>query len=298
MLYIACVMRPALSSLPTSNDPFVTLAHCPAARACLPVTVVPIPASGEMDDDHRRTQRIFVAQQGQGHRWGQSGGRTRALQTAPRMIEILEAGFSFDHCGWNGQAGRAVMVEFADADVEAVTHGEIPTLRLRTVHELFDDRVSRITLELAEEALNGLPNGRLYMQGLCLALLGMLDAHYTVGRPVRLAGGAGQLGSAEQKRLIDLVHAQLAADLSLTRLADEVGLSTYHFVRVFKATFGTTPHRYVLERRLEAVAEVIRRETRTSIADIALAHGFASQAHMTALFRQRFGVTPGAIRRA
>ena len=79
-------------------------------------------------------------------------------------------------------------------------------------------------------------------------------------------------------------------------LASELGLSPHHFARVFKATFGVTPHRYVQARRLEAAADALQRQRQRPIADIALAHGFASQAHMTDLMRRRFGVPPRLLR--
>jgi AraC family transcriptional regulator len=212
------------------------------------------------------------------------------------MIEMYEQGLNFDHCRWEGQAGRSVLVEFADADVQAMTHGELQTLPLRTHHELFDDRVSRIVLELADEALRGLPNGRLYAQALSLALIGLLANSYVTGAGSTLASQPGRFGPLQRRRLVDLIHQQLASDLSLTRLAAEVSLGPHHFVRVFKATFGATPHRYVQERRLEAAAEALQRHKRRSIADVALEHGFASQAHMTDLMRRRFGVTPRTLR--
>ena len=286
-----------LDDFPTSNDPGVRLAHCPASACCLPITVFPIPGEGEMLRDLHPTPRIFVAHNGSGRRWYQLGASTRELQTAPRMIEIYEGGLSFDHCHWEGEAGRCVMVEFTDADVQAMTHGELQRLDLRTRHELFDERVSGITLELAEEALNGLPNGRLYAQGLCVALIGVLATHHASGGDSLPAAHAGRLGLLQQRRLIDMIRANLDADLSLTRLADEVGLSVHHFLRVFKATFGTTPHRYVQRRRLEAAVAALQRQGARSIADIALDHGFASQAHMTDLMRRHLGVTPRAVRR-
>jgi AraC family transcriptional regulator len=286
-----------LSGLPTSNDPAQILAHCPASSCCLPITVLPIPGEAQLSNTYNAAARIYVAQQGHGRRWYQRSGRTIPLHTAPRMIEIYEKGLNFDHCRWEGQAGRTVLVELADADVQAMTDGELHTLPLRTHHELFDDRVSRILLELADEALRGLPNGRLYAQGLSLALIGVLASSYVTGSESTPSSEAGRFGPLQQRQLVHLIHHGLACDLSLTRLAAEVGLSPYHFVRVFKATFGTTPHRYVQERRLEAAAEALQRQSRRSIADIALEHGFASQAHMTDLMRRRFGVTPRMLRR-
>ena len=285
-----------LDDLPPSNDPAARLAHCPASTCCLPITVFPIPGEGELLHDLHATPRIFVAHNGSGRRWYQLGARTRELHTAPRMIEIYEGGLSFDHCQWEGEAGRCVMVEFAAADVQAMTHGELQRLDLRTQHELFDERVSGITLQLAEEALNGLPNGRLYAQGLCVALIGVLATHHASAGGSLSAARAGRFGLRQQGRLVDMIRSNLGSDLSLTRLAEEVGLSVHHFLRVFKATFGTTPHRYVQRRRLEAAMAALQRQGARSIADIALDHGFASQAHMTDLMRRHFGVTPRAVR--
>lgn len=283
-----------LSALPLSNEPTTVLAHCPASTTCLPITVMPIPAVGELARDLFSLPRILVAQQGSGRRWYELGGRTRALRTAPRMIEVYEGGLSFGPCHWQGEAGRSVLLQFADADVQAITHGELQRLDLRTQHELFDERISGIALELAEEALNGLPSGRLYAQGLSVALIGVLAQREAAADA---APQAGRLGPAQRKRVTDLIHDQLASELSLTRLAEEAGLSPHHFVRVFKATFGTTPHRYVQRRRLEAAAAALQQRSTRSIADIALAHGFASQSHMTDLMRRHLGVTPRALRR-
>jgi AraC family transcriptional regulator len=78
-------------------------------------------------------------------------------------------------------------------------------------------------------------------------------------------------------------------------LAALAGLSRFHFARVFRATVGTTPHRYVLERRLERARRLLK-TTATAVRDIAVATGFADQSHLTRLVKRRFGVTPGALR--
>ena len=284
----------SFSTLSASDDPTRVLAHCPASTCGLPITVLPIPGRAEMNNSFNAAARVYVAQQGHGRRWYRRAGRTTQLYTAPRMIEIYESGLTFDHCRWEGQAGRSVCVELADADVQAATHGELQTLPIRTQHELFDERISRLMLELADQALRGLPNGRLYAQGLALALIGLLATSHAVA-PTPPSTRA-RFGASQQRRLVELIHQQLASDLSLARLAAEVGLSPHHFLRVFKATFGSTPHRYVQERRLEAALEALQRQRRRSIADIALEHGFASQSHMTDLMRRRFGATPRRLR--
>src|SRR4249919_3953351 len=131
----------SLSGLPSSNDPAQILAHYPASTCCLPMTVLPIPGEAQLSHTFNAAPRVHVAQQGHGRRWYRRAGRTTQLYTAPRMIEIYEKGLTFDHCRWEGQPGRCVYVEFTDADVQALTHGELQALPLGTRHEVFDDRV-------------------------------------------------------------------------------------------------------------------------------------------------------------
>lgn len=288
-------MLSSLHDLPRSNHPKQILAHCPASTAGFPITVMPIPERAEFFEDHHAAACIFVAHQGHGRRWYRQGRVTRQLHTAPRMVEIYEQGLVFDHQRWEGSSGRCVRIQFHATDVQEVAHDELRSLTLQTRHEVFDERVSRLTLELAEETLCGMPNGELYVQGLCVALLGVLakrfDGH--AGAPP----GGRTLGPAQRRRLSELIQQQLGSRLSLNRLAHEVGLSPHHFARLFKATYGTTPHQHVQTLRIEAAVEALRRDRDVPIAQVALACGFASQSHMTELLRRRLGVTPRGLRR-
>jgi AraC family transcriptional regulator len=290
-------MLSSLHDLPRSNHPKQILAHCPASTAGLPITVMPIPERAEFFDDHHTAACIFVAHQGHGRRWYRQGRVTRQLHTAPRMVEIYEQGLVFDHQRWEGSLGRCVRIEFHAADVQGMTHGELQSLALRTRHEVFDERVSRLTLELAEETLCGTPNGELYVQGLCVALLGVLAKRCDARHGAGAQACARTLGPAQRRRLSELIQQQLGSELSLNRLAHEVGLSPHHFARLFKATYGTTPHQHVQTLRIEAAVEALRRDRGMPIAQVALACGFASQSHMTELMRRRLGLTPGMLRR-
>src|SRR5262245_6640314 len=287
----------SLHDLPRSNSPKQTLAYCPASTAGFPLTVMPIPEHAEFFDDHQAAACLFVAHQGHGWRWYRRGRVTRQLHTAPRMIEIYEQGCAFDHQRWEGAPGRCVRIEFHDGDVQAMTHGELPSLKLQTRHEVFDERISRLTLELAEETLCGGKNGALYVQGLCIALLGVVASRCGAESAVDAQVRGHTLGTAQKRRLSELIRQDLGASLSLRCLAHEIGLSPHHFARLFKASYGTTPHQYVQTLRIEAAVEALRRDDTVSIGEIALAHGFASQSHMTEVMRRRLGVTPGALRR-
>jgi AraC family transcriptional regulator len=97
-------------------------------------------------------------------------------------------------------------------------------------------------------------------------------------------------------RIRDRVEAELDTGLSLASLAKESGYSREHFLRMFRAATGLTPHQYVLERRLSTAQQLLRQSTML-LADIALKCGFSSQTHMNDVFRKRLGVTPLECRR-
>jgi AraC family transcriptional regulator len=102
--------------------------------------------------------------------------------------------------------------------------------------------------------------------------------------------------TAQRLRLIDeLIEAKLESRLTVEDLAAALQLSSGFFRRAFKAAVGQTPHDYIIERRLARARALLRGST-SGLAEIAVACGFASHAHMTALFRQRFGVTPNRLR--
>ena len=93
----------------------------------------------------------------------------------------------------------------------------------------------------------------------------------------------------------DAVRARFAEPTSLGELAESAGYSVFHTCRVFRATTGFTIHGFRRELRLRhALARIL--DGGDSLTEIAIAAGFASQSHLTNLFRARFGVTPARAR--
>ncbi|HUR84517.1 MAG TPA: helix-turn-helix transcriptional regulator [Solirubrobacteraceae bacterium] len=96
-------------------------------------------------------------------------------------------------------------------------------------------------------------------------------------------------------RAKDLADARYAEALDVGDLAAAAGLSRAHFSREFRRTFGESPHAYLLTRRLERAAALLRTTDR-SVADICLSVGLQSIGSFTTSFTRMFGRSPTAYR--
>ncbi|MGN8342744.1 helix-turn-helix transcriptional regulator [Pseudomonas sp. SMV71] len=102
--------------------------------------------------------------------------------------------------------------------------------------------------------------------------------------------------SGNRMRLLDeFIDAGLDGPLGVSAMAQLLGLSEGYFMRAFKNATGKSPHSYLIDRRLSK-ARALMRDSTAGLSAIALACGFSSQAHMTTVFKQRLGVSPGALR--
>ena len=100
-----------------------------------------------------------------------------------------------------------------------------------------------------------------------------------------------------QARKVDLFIAQnLDRAIGVGELASLARLSTTHFSRVFKRSFGVTPRDHVMRARLER-AKTLLSQTPSPLSQIALDCGFCDQAHMSRIFHQVVGATPSRWRR-
>ncbi|MFS8368905.1 helix-turn-helix transcriptional regulator [Acetobacter indonesiensis] len=100
----------------------------------------------------------------------------------------------------------------------------------------------------------------------------------------------GGLSPANLRRVDDYVRQALDQPLGVEDLAAVVGVSPYHFIRSFRQSSGETPHAFVLRRRLEHAAFLLKMGEPAST--VAHACGFSSHSHLSARFRQFMGVTP------
>ena len=95
----------------------------------------------------------------------------------------------------------------------------------------------------------------------------------------------------------DLADARYFEHLDVDDLAHAAGLSRAHFSREFRAAFGESPHTYLLTRRMERAAALLRTTDR-SVADVCFSVGLQSVGSFTTSFKRTYGVTPTEYRAA
>lgn len=157
-----------------------------------------------------------------------------------------------------------------------------------------DPLVREILLALKVDLEAGCPSGRLYGEAMGTALAVHLLKTYTAPQstPFQFEDGLPQ---HKLTQVLEYIQAYLNQDIRLADLAALTGMSQYHFCRLFKRSLGVTPHRYVMQQRIEHSKQLLKQKD-LAIADIALMCGFKTQSHLTTLFRKSTGITPKSFR--
>lgn len=188
---------------------------------------------------------------------------------------------------WWCRSARRIMV-----DLDAARVDEPEALEgLRQDLNFRDDELAGVLRAMAREIAEGCPHGALYAESLSASVL--LRLQRTHGRP---RFERGTLTAAQLRRVDEIIAAASDGGPALAVLAQASGYSRAHFVRLFRRTTGTSPHRYVMQRRLDRARHLIVDST-LPLAEVASVTGFASQSHLNSAFVRFFRCTPGDARR-
>jgi AraC family transcriptional regulator len=128
----------------------------------------------------------------------------------------------------------------------------------------------------------------------------ILGAHVLktyAGLPPLGVAKRGGLAPWQKRRAAEMIRQRLDGNIRLSQLARECGLSVSHFTRAFRKSFGVSPYRWLLERRID-YAKALLLTSDLPIANIALQSGFSDQAAFTRAFGRIVGDSPGRWKRA
>ncbi|MET0969686.1 MAG: AraC family transcriptional regulator [Tardiphaga sp.] len=109
--------------------------------------------------------------------------------------------------------------------------------------------------------------------------------------------GRPLLSKPQMALTFELLRRDPGGQISIAELAAACGLSRGYFIHAFKSTTGITPYQWVLTQRVEQARELLKNSD-LSLAEVALACGFADQSHFTRVFSRLAGASPGSWRRS
>jgi AraC family transcriptional regulator len=138
--------------------------------------------------------------------------------------------------------------------------------------------------------------GRMLVECSALTLAARLACNYGGGTLVDPSeDGSIRLDDKRLRRVLDYIQQHLEEEITVTGIADVAHLSPFHFARMFRATVGVPPYRYISARRLENAMALLA--SNLPMSEIALRSCFSSQASFSRAFRRATGVSPSAYRR-
>jgi len=160
-----------------------------------------------------------------------------------------------------------------------------------------DGHICHVAMSLLHELNEANVVGRLYADSLATGLAIQLVRRYSSLRDVHVAHGG--MAPHKLRKAVALIDHNLFDEaekrVALRTVAQEIGMSYFHFSRAFKQSMGMTASNYIAERRIERAKKMLE-ETELPISEIALRSGFSSQSHFTTSFRRFAGNTPKAFR--
>jgi AraC family transcriptional regulator len=154
--------------------------------------------------------------------------------------------------------------------------------------------MKNIAMLLLSELESGGVMGKLYVESLTQVLVIHLLRHYSTKAQI-ISSDNKTLTGAQLQQALDYIHTHLDEDLSIVQIAKVINISPTYFASLFKSTIGNSPHRYVIQQRVER-AKMLLSKTDLEISDIALQVGFSSQSHLTQQFKRFTGMTPRQVR--
>jgi AraC family transcriptional regulator len=196
------------------------------------------------------------------------------------------------------QTDTALLIEIAPKLLNQVSEElghETSVIELRSRFQIRDPQIEHIGWALKAEVEQDYPGGKIYMDSMATALVAqLLGRHSSFAGQRRLPDGG--LPPRKLRQVLSYIEDNLRHDLPLQAIADAAGLSVSHLKVLFRRSSGLPVHQYVVRRRVDRAALLLR-QCRLPICQIAVEAGFAHQSHLAMHMRRILGVSPGQLRR-
>lgn len=245
----------------------------------------------------------FIAWAASGHaefqeREGRAAWKTTRVKKGTLFVTAGGAPYDMRWRSLGAEPFEAVLVIISmplfNAALDEVFGPKAAHARLRDVSGFEDARLTVLLQQLRDEA--ALPAASpLFVRSIAQAVAVHLARHYAEVS----AAGPGEtsaLPAFKLRRVTDWMAGHLAEEFNLAGLADQVGMSAFHFNRLFKRATGVPPSQYLIRLRIDAARRLLR-ETGRSVIEIGNEVGYGNPSHFARLFRKETGLSPSDYRR-
>ncbi len=184
----------------------------------------------------------------------------------------------------NSKSIELAAFEFIDPDrIELIPHFARPDPLIYGVGEMLKRKVK-----------SGLLNSQIYIDQLSSFLsVHLLENYCSIQHRLFLKDYS--FSNVQLQKVLDYFDAHIDRQITLSEISELLGMSQYHFSRLFKKSIGLPPAQYLLNRRLEKTAQLLKR-TNLDLEAIARRTGFSSKNHLCNAFKHRFLITPREYR--
>lgn len=156
-------------------------------------------------------------------------------------------------------------------------------------------KIDHLMRALMHESLDASSDGGIGLECIATAIALAISQHAGAVPATTKAGP--RLAPRQIRAVQAYVETHLHQSIALADLAATAGLSSFHFLRSFKGSLGSTPARYVLDRRMER-ARYLLKVSSLSVSEIGIGVGFDDVSHFSRAFRRAVGVAPSVFRSA
>jgi AraC family transcriptional regulator len=243
---------------------------------------------------------IILHCSGTGTLFQRRGQRTETNVVTPGNMLFLPARTTA-YLSWNmphSHLGLMIAPEMLAAATSAQNEGSL--IQLLDVFDRRDTLIHRFGMSLLDE-LNfpDQPAQRIVVESTSRALVTHLVRSFTsqAGQPDDSGKEEARLTAPYLSRVLQHIEANFGRKITLDDLAGLANVGRFYFSRLFKQSMGVSPMAYVEQRRVRRARELIA-SGRYTLAEIAVAVGFADQSHFTRRFNLHCGLTPAVFARS
>jgi AraC family transcriptional regulator len=250
------------------------------------MTVVGPTEMGISEHEHPEVQisMTFVAQS--------SRGKTKAIMGSPTHFSLHPSGMPHGRKS-DGAQSLATVFSRAYMDQAADEFLRRSSSEIISAPCAVDPVILSMGRVLREELLQGPIRDLLLVEAVGVVLTGQLVRRWSSQPSLRQV--RGQLSARQIRNTLDVIENSMSSGIRVRDLANQIGVGTHQFTRLFRQTMGCSPYRFVMLRRIER-ARFLLEKTALPLAEIALELGFVSQSHFTSVFRLEVRTTPQAYR--